>query len=62
MRTLAGTNAHEFVIRGTAVRVPETPVPAQPFTTYLSGQRLAKLLEAGYVPVSVVGVALCSSR
>jgi Putative heavy-metal-binding len=54
LRTMTGTNAHEFVIRGTAVRVPETPVPAQPFSTYLSGQKLAKILEAGYVPVSVV--------
>lgn len=45
----------EFTIRGTAVRVPglSTP-PSGPWTTYLAGQRLAKIIEAGYVPVSIV--------
>ena len=31
------------------------PPDGQPWTTYLAGQRLAKLIEAGYAPVSVGG-------
>ncbi|MGH9090138.1 MAG: heavy metal-binding domain-containing protein [Acidimicrobiales bacterium] len=53
MQHLSGTGAAEFRIRGTAVAVPGAPRPSRPFTTLLSGQRLAKLVEAGYVPVSV---------
>lgn len=53
MQHLAGTGAVEFRIRGTAVAVPGAALPARPFTTLLSGQRLAKLVESGYVPVSV---------
>ena len=34
--------------------MPGRRAPAAPFTTFLSGQRLAKLIEAGFVPVSVV--------
>jgi len=54
MQYLAGGYTAEFRISGTAVRVPGVRFPRQPFTTYLAGQRLAKLLEAGYAPVSVV--------
>jgi hypothetical protein len=45
----------EFKVQGTAVRVDDGPRPAdgRPWTTYLAGQRLAKLVEAGYAPVSV---------
>jgi hypothetical protein len=45
----------EFHLRGTAVRVTDAPAPpgGQPWTTYLAGQRLAKLIEAGYMPISV---------
>jgi hypothetical protein len=45
----------EFHVRGTAVKVDGAAGPpgGQPWTTYLAGQRLAKLIEAGYVPVSV---------
>ncbi len=45
----------EFHVRGTAVKVDDAPGPpgGQPWTTYLAGQRLAKLIEAGYVPVSI---------
>jgi hypothetical protein len=45
----------EFRIQGTAVRVADGPPPAggRPWTTYLAGQRLAKLIEAGYAPVSI---------
>ena len=45
----------EFRVQGTAVRVVDGPPPAEgrPWTTYLAGQRLAKLVEAGYAPVSI---------
>ena len=45
----------EFRVRGTAVRVTDGPPPAdgRPWTTFLAGQRLAKLVEAGYAPVAV---------
>ena len=52
---LADLGVLEFHVRGTAVKVVDgTPPPdGRPWTTYLAGQRLAKLIEAGYVPVSV---------
>jgi hypothetical protein len=45
----------EFRVQGTAVRVADGPPPAEgrPWTTYLAGQRLSKLVEAGYAPVSI---------
>ena len=45
----------EFTVQGTAVRVDGGPPPVDghPWTTYLAGQRLAKLVEAGYAPVSI---------
>jgi hypothetical protein len=45
----------EFRVQGTAVKVAGGPPPAggEPWTTYLAGQRLAKLVEAGYAPVSL---------
>ncbi len=47
----------EFHLLGTAVVVEDGPAPAEgPWTTYLAGQRLAKLFEAGFVPISVVAV------
>jgi len=57
MTPLAGTGAEEFSIRGTAVVVPGAKPPPRPFTTFLAGQRLVKLLEAGFMPVSVVAVS-----
>lgn len=54
--TLTDNSIHEFHVYGTAV-VAEGQPPAngqEPWTTYLAGQRLAKLLEAGLVPVSLV--------
>lgn len=54
MRPLVGGGMAEFRASGTAVFVPGAERPAAPFTTYLAGQRLGKLLEAGFVPVSVV--------
>jgi hypothetical protein len=52
---LADLGVLEFHVRGTAVRVTEgvAPPDGRPWTTYLAGQRLAKLVEAGYAPVSV---------
>jgi uncharacterized protein YbjQ (UPF0145 family) len=45
----------EFKVQGTAVRIVDGAPPAdgRPWTTYLAGQRLAKLVEAGYAPVAV---------
>ncbi len=53
----------EFRIQGTAVRVTDGAPPADghPWTTYLAGQRLAKLIEAGYAPVRVTA-AVASVR
>jgi len=39
---------------GTAVVVEDSEAPPTVWTTYLAGQRLAKLVEVGYFPVSVV--------
>jgi uncharacterized protein YbjQ (UPF0145 family) len=45
----------EFHLLGTAVKLEGAPAPTTaPWTTYLAGQRLAKIFEAGYAPVSVV--------
>src|SRR6202035_984243 len=62
-RHLADMNVTEFHILGTAVVVEEAAPPpgSTPWTTYLAGQRLAKLIEAGYMPVSVVA-ALSSEQ
>jgi Putative heavy-metal-binding len=53
----------EFRVQGTAVRVKDGPPPAdgRPWTTYLAGQRLAKLIEAGYAPVTIAA-AVASVR
>jgi uncharacterized protein YbjQ (UPF0145 family) len=49
----------EFTIRGTAVRARGPIRPAAPFTTHVSGQELASLLAAGWVPCSLVfGIAI----
>jgi len=53
MHHLPGTGAAEFRIRGTAVVVSGVEPPPAPFTTYLSGQKLVKLIEAGFMPVSL---------
>jgi len=44
----------EFTVLGTAVRRLGAPPSAEPFTSTLSGQDLAKLLSAGYFPVRLV--------
>ncbi len=54
MRPLTGGAVVEFRSSGTAVAVRDAPRLTTPFSTYLSGQRLAKLIEAGFAPISVV--------
>jgi len=53
---LAELGVVEFRVQGTAVRVIDgaPPFRDKPWSTYLAGQRLAKLVEAGYAPVAVV--------
>lgn len=46
-------NSCEVHLYGTAVRSTAGPPPAQIWTTQLAGHKLAKLVEAGYVPYSV---------
>jgi hypothetical protein len=60
---LADLGVLEFRVQGTAVRVVDGPPPPEdrPWTTYLAGQRLAKLIEAGYMPVSIAA-AVASVR
>jgi hypothetical protein len=56
IRSDTGRNAigaREFTLQGTAVSVPGVDRPQTPFTTFLAGQKLNKLFEAGFVPVSV---------
>jgi uncharacterized protein YbjQ (UPF0145 family) len=60
---LADMNVAEFHILGTAVVVEGAPPPpnGEPWSTYLAGQRLAKLVEAGFMPISVIA-AIASVR
>ena len=51
---LSDAGVIEFHLRGTAVRVRDVAAPGSIWTTYLAGQRLAKVFEAGYAPVSIV--------
>jgi uncharacterized protein YbjQ (UPF0145 family) len=61
-RSLTDAAVTEFHIIGTAVVVEDAPRPSgEPWSTYLAGQRLAKLIEAGFMPVSVVA-AMASVR
>lgn len=46
-------NKREFMALGTAVRSRGTERPAHPFTTDLSGQDVAKLMAAGWVPTGI---------
>lgn len=58
---LVGSGVREFHLLGTAVAVEGGGAPPAIWTTYLAGQRLAKLFEAGYAPISVVA-AMSSVR
>lgn len=60
--TMLESGVVEFHLRGTAVTLLDAAAPTTaPWTTYLAGQRLAKIFEAGYAPVSVVA-AISSMR
>jgi uncharacterized protein YbjQ (UPF0145 family) len=49
----------EFTILGTAVRARTVIRPGAPFTSHLSGQEFARLLQAGWVPAALVfGISL----
>ncbi len=62
-QSLSDMGVLEFRVQGTAVRVAggDPPADGKPWTTYLAGQRLAKLVEAGYAPVSIA-VSVASVR
>jgi hypothetical protein len=52
-RHLLEGGVREFHMYGTAVVVEGEKPPPQIWTSYLAGERLAKLIEAGFFPVSV---------
>jgi len=54
-----GQNLLEYTAIGTAIRLPNTPVPQRPFLSDLSGQEFWTLLQAGYYPDGVV-TGFCS--
>ena len=54
VRRMVDYGVHEFNLTGTAVRVKGVESVPAPFSTYLAGQRLVKLIDAGYMPVQVV--------
>jgi uncharacterized protein YbjQ (UPF0145 family) len=43
----------EISLSGTAVGIDGVPVPDVPFTTFLAGAKLNKLIESGFAPVSI---------
>ena len=51
---LVDSAIREFHFLGTAVVVEDSEPPPAIWSTYLAGQRLAKLFEAGFTPVSIV--------
>jgi hypothetical protein len=51
---LIDADIREFHLLGTAVVVEGAPKPKRIWTTYLAGQRLAKLVEAGFMPVTIL--------
>ncbi len=55
---LIDDSIHEFHLMGTAVVLDgHQPSGNNVFTTFLAGQRLAKLIEAGFMPVAVVATS-----
>lgn len=60
-RHLGDMGVTEFHLTGTAVVVEGADTPDSIWTTYLAGQRLAKLIEAGWMPISVAA-AMSSIR
>jgi uncharacterized protein YbjQ (UPF0145 family) len=51
---LGGSGVREFHLYGTAVVFENSAAPKQIWSTYLAGQRLGKLFEAGLLPVSII--------
>ena len=54
VRNLIDPTIHEFHITGTAVRAKDVSSVPFIFNTFLAGQKLVKIIEAGFMPVSVV--------
>lgn len=55
------THTMEITVEGTAVRAHSPSRPATPFTTHVSGQDLARMLAAGWLPFALVfGTALAA--
>lgn len=54
-----GQNLLEYTAIGTAIKLPNTPLPSQPFLSDLSGQEFWTLLQAGYKPAGIA-VGFCS--
>ncbi|MBO0748635.1 MAG: heavy metal-binding domain-containing protein [Acidimicrobiaceae bacterium] len=53
-KSLLGSGVREFHLYGTAVVFENADPPKNIWSTYLAGQRLAKLFEAGLLPVSII--------
>jgi len=47
------TSSFEFSLSGTAVGIDNVAPLERPFTTFLAGQKLNKLVESGFTPVSI---------
>lgn len=59
--TSLDAGVQEFTVVGTAVHARSALRPAAPFTSHVSGQELARLLEAGWMPFCVVfGVSIAT--
>jgi len=54
-----GQNLLEYTAIGTAITLPDTPVPSRPFLSDLSGQEFWTLLQAGYYPQGIT-TGFCS--
>jgi uncharacterized protein YbjQ (UPF0145 family) len=54
-----GQNLLEYTAIGTAIKLPNSPLPQHPFLSDLSGQEFWTLLQAGYYPVGIAA-AYCS--
>ena len=54
-----GANMLEYTAIGTAIRLPDAPLPQHPFLSDLSGQEFWTLLQAGYYPAGIA-TGFCS--
>lgn len=53
-KSLLGSGVREFHLYGTAVIFENSAAPQNIWSTYLAGQKLGKLFEAGLLPVSII--------